>query len=54
MVAMVEAVPIVMQWPAERDMALSAAMKSRTEMTPARTSSDSLQTSVPEPMVRPR
>lgn len=51
--AMVEAVPIVMQWPGERDMALSAAMKSCCDMTPARTSSENFQTSVPEPIVRP-
>ncbi len=54
MLAMVEAVPIVMQCPGERDIALSAAMKSTRLMRPARTSSENRQTSVPEPMSLPR
>ena len=39
MLAMVEAVPMVMQWPAERDMQASASMNSSSVMLPARTSS---------------
>ena len=48
--AMVEAVPMVMQWPAERDCALSASWNSCSDMVPARTASENCQTDVPEPM----
>src|ERR1700692_3380510 len=54
MLAMVEAVPMVMQWPAERDMHASASMKSASDILPARTSSLIDQTLVPEPMSWPR
>jgi hypothetical protein len=47
---MLEAVPIVMQVPGLRDMPLSAARKSRMDISPARTASLNLQTSVPEPI----
>ena len=52
--AMVEAVPIVMQWPGERDIALSASANSAPVISPARTASENFQTSVPEPMALPR
>src|SRR5204863_1078477 len=54
MLAMVEAVPIVMQWPAERDMQASASMKSASDILPARTSSLNDHTLVPEPISWPR
>src|SRR5258706_13378895 len=54
MLAMVEAVPMVMQWPAERDMQASASMKSASDILPARTSSLNDHTLVPEPMSWPR
>src|SRR5687768_12447842 len=53
MQAMVEAVPIVLQVPAERDMPASAAMKSCKVIAPAFTCSESCHTTVPEPMSRP-
>ena len=37
--AIVDAVPIVMQWPLERDIASSISVKSRSLMRPARSSS---------------
>src|SRR6476661_10512158 len=52
--AMVEAVPMVMQWPAERDMQDSASMKSAQLILPARTSSLIDHTLVPDPIVSPR
>src|SRR5260370_29201657 len=52
--AMVEAVPMVMQWPADRLMQASASMNSHMSMAPQRTSSLNFQMSVPEPMSRPR
>ena len=52
--AMVEAVPMVMQTPWLRDMPLSADMKSARVISPARTASENFQTSVPEPMSLPR
>jgi len=52
--AIVDAVPIVMQWPRERFMHDSASMNSCWLIVPARTSSDICQTPVPEPSVRPR
>ncbi len=53
MQAMVEAVPMVLQVPAERDMPASAAMNSWIEILPALTCSESCQTTVPEPMSLP-
>src|SRR3546814_14762999 len=54
MLAMVEAVPMVLQCPCERCMQLSASKNSSWLMLPARTSSDIFQTSVPEPSSPPR
>src|ERR1041384_2776277 len=54
MLAMVEAVPIVMQCPFERCMQDSAAVNSSCDIFPARTSSDICQTPVPEPNCLPR
>ncbi len=53
MQAMVEAVPMVLQVPAERDMPASADMNSCSVMVPALTCSDNCHTAVPEPMSRP-
>src|SRR5882672_2225495 len=47
--AIVEAVPITMQWPAERDMHDSASQSSSSVSRPARRSAHSRQRSVPEP-----
>src|SRR5215204_2006839 len=52
--AIVEAVPITMQCPAERDIDASASMNCSRLMTPALTSSLNFQTSVPEPMSCPQ
>ncbi len=52
--AKVEAFPMVMQVPALRDMPLSAAKKSRCDISPRARPSLNFQTSVPEPMSRPR
>ena len=52
--ASVEAVPIVMHVPGERDMLLSAAMNSSFDIVPARTASLNRQTSVPDPISLPR
>src|SRR3954469_24608137 len=49
MLAIVDAVPIVMQWPFERLMHDSAATNSSCDIFPARTSSDICHTPVPEP-----
>ena len=54
MEAMVEAVPIVMQWPCERCMHDSASWNSSSVILPARRSSDIDQVLVPEPMSVPR
>ncbi len=54
MAAMVEAVPIVMQCPLERDMHDSASLNWACVMRPLRTSSENFQTSVPEPIGLPR
>ena len=54
MLAMVDAVPIVMQCPFERCMQDSAAVNSSCDIFPARTSSDICQTPVPEPICLPR
>jgi len=51
---MVDAVPITLQVPHERDMHDSARMKSRRLIVPALTSSLNRQTSVPEPIPLPR
>src|SRR6478752_9329841 len=53
MEAMVEAVPMVMQWPRERFMQDSASRKSSISILPARTASDICQTPVPEPILWP-
>ena len=50
---MVEAVPIVMQTPEERLIPVSAAMNSLRVISPALTSSEKRQTSVPDPMSLP-
>ena len=52
--AMVEAVPMVMQCPTERDMPASASMKDCSDISPARTASEYSQTDVPEPISSPR
>jgi hypothetical protein len=54
MLAMVEAVPMVMQCPLERCMQDSAAVNSSCAILPARTSSDICHTPVPEPTILPR
>ena len=54
MQAIVEAVPMVMQWPAERLMQLSASRNSCSVILPAFTASLNRQTTVPEPMASPR
>ena len=54
MLAMVDAVPMVMQCPFERCMQDSAAVNSSCAILPARTSSDICQTPVPEPTTFPR
>src|SRR6185436_12356730 len=54
MEAIVDAVPIVMQWPWERSMQLSASWNSSFVILPARRSSESDQVLVPEPMRSPR
>ena len=46
----VEAVPMVMQWPAERDMHDSMSQNSCIVMRPARRSPSKRHTSEPEPM----
>src|SRR5438445_5440115 len=51
--AIVEAVPIVMQWPCERCMQDSASWNSSSVILPARRSSDIDQVLVPEPMSLP-
>src|SRR5260370_7935915 len=53
MLAMVEAVPIVMQWPAERELPCSADMKSASVISPALTISLNFQVLVPEPISCP-
>ncbi len=54
MLAMVDAVPIVMQVPLERCMSLSQDENSAIVISPARTISDICQTPVPEPTSFPR
>ena len=53
MLAIVEAVPIVMHVPAERFMQDSADTNSSVLICPARTISDICHTPVPEPMSLP-
>ena len=52
--AIVDAVPIVMQWPAERDMHASASVRSASFISPVFSISVNFQTWVPEPMSWPR
>src|SRR5687767_3704678 len=52
--AIVDAVPMTMQEPADRDMLASASMNCSRLMMPALTSSLNFQTSVPEPMSWPQ
>src|SRR4029453_584023 len=52
--AFVDAVPMPMHEPADRDMLASASMNCSSVMTPALTSSLNFQTSVPEPMSWPQ
>ena len=52
--AIVEAVPIVLQWPLPRIMDCSDCRNCALEMVPARASSLSRQTSVPQPSASPR
>ena len=54
MLAMVEAVPMVMQWPGDRALPASAFMNSSIVISPALTMASNFQTSVPEPRRRPR
>jgi hypothetical protein len=49
MEAIVDAVPITMQWPDDRDMHDSASQNSSSVIFPARLSAHSRQPSVPEP-----
>src|SRR5205085_11191000 len=53
MEAMVDAVPITMQWPCERCMQLSASWNSSCVICPARSCSESDHVLVPEPMRSP-
>ena len=50
---MVEAVPMVMQWPGERAMPSSTPCQSSSVMLPARSSAQYFQVSDPEPSVLP-
>ena len=52
--AIVEAVPIVLQWPWLRIMEDSDLRNCSFESSPARTSSESFHTSVPQPSATPR
>ena len=51
---MVEAVPIVMQWPGDEAIRSSTDSQSASVIRPARSSSQYFQTSEPEPSVEPR
>jgi len=51
---MVEAVPIVMQWPGDRAMPHSSSASSQSPISPARASSQNFHTSVPLPTGWPR
>ena len=50
---MVEAVPMVMQWPGERAMPSSTPCQSSSVILPARSSAQYFQVSDPEPSVLP-
>ncbi len=50
----VDAVPIVMQWPGERAMPCCTSHQSRSVMVPARSSAQYFQVSDPDPSVSPR
>ncbi len=50
----VEAVPIVMQWPGDRAMPLSTSCQSSSVMLPARSSAQYFQLSLPLPRTPPR
>ena len=50
----VEAVPIVMQWPGDRAMPHSSSASSHSPTSPARASSQNFHTSVPLPTGWPR
>ncbi len=52
--AIVDAVPIVMQWPAERDWQLSTSIMSSSVNSPVLSFSVTCQTIVPDPMSWPR
>jgi hypothetical protein len=52
--AIVDAVPIVMQWPAERDMHDSASTRSPNFISPVFSAAVNFHTCVPEPMSSPR
>ena len=52
--AIVDAVPIVMQWPAERDMHASASVRSSIVISPRFSASVNFHVCVPEPMSSPR
>ena len=52
--AMVDAVPITMQWPAERERQDSTSAISSSEILSARRSAQILRASVPEPISRSR
>jgi hypothetical protein len=54
MLAIVEAVPIVMQWPLLRFMPASASWNSSSVISPARNCSLMEMMLVPEPMICPR
>ena len=54
MLAMVEAVPMVLQEPGERLIACSASRKSSFDIVPALTASDICQSAVPDPTRSPR
>ena len=51
---MVDAVPIVMQWPGERAMPHSSSASSHSPISPARASSQNFHMSVPLPSGSPR
>ena len=54
MLAMVDAVPMVMQLPTERDMHASASMNSCMSISPLRTMASNFHTWVPEPICSSR
>ena len=54
LLAMVDAVPMVMQWPGERALPASAPMKSARVISPVLTMASNFHTWVPEPSFSPR